>query len=330
MNTQADKGEVVYDHDFLPDVMKGKAVALEEIPGAVIACIDSLSTINKKVQDAANAAENAKQDANLAAAVKPGFFNKGKVIEGLQDAMKGMSAAQIEQSAAMQALLKYQQQIATTMKFLVQLGTGSMAATRIVYKQMQMQMRGASVQELDEMAKQELKNTLRQLKNQLDMMEQQERTQNAVKKNQDSIRDINALDQAQETELARQRNKDDEHDSRLDAQEKMIIRLEAEIRRLKKGKEDVLEAAKIEDGNPRHAEECKFYDEPLETPKLYRCSEGRIIAGVCKGLSNRYVWNVWGIRVLWLVAAIFLWGIPVIAYLVMAFALKPTTDKPKA
>ena len=55
---------------------------------------------------------------------------------------------------------------------------------------------------------------------------------------------------------------------------------------------------------------------------FYRSSDEKVIAGVCAGIARRFDLNVTGLR--WAVAlvALFLTGIPAIAYLVLWAALK--------
>ena len=55
---------------------------------------------------------------------------------------------------------------------------------------------------------------------------------------------------------------------------------------------------------------------------FYRSSDEKVIAGVCAGIARRFDLNVTGLR--WAVAlvALFLTGIPAIAYLVLWAVLK--------
>ena len=306
--------------NFVPEVVSGQIVPIDEIPSAVCGCIKNLSGLEQKVRAATERAMVAQDQAGDAARVKLAWYkigDKAEAIRALQSAMSGMSQAQIDQSDAMKAMLEYQRAIAKAMQFLLGLGVGSLNANRTVYKAIQMQMQGASAEELDEMARQELKNTLAQLKTQQDIFVQQERTKDAVKVNQKSIKNINKLDEAQEKELARQRNKDDEHDARLDALTKHMHRMEAEMRALK-GEAGV--------------NETDFKDAPLpssvpSTRAWCRSSDEKLIAGVCAGVARKMSLNVWALRIILVAVAAFTMAIPALLYIVAIFVLKPASTK---
>jgi phage shock protein C len=56
---------------------------------------------------------------------------------------------------------------------------------------------------------------------------------------------------------------------------------------------------------------------------IYRSSDDKVVAGVCAGLAHRFDLNVTGLR--WAVAlvALFLTGLPLIAYAILWAVLKP-------
>jgi phage shock protein PspC (stress-responsive transcriptional regulator) len=63
---------------------------------------------------------------------------------------------------------------------------------------------------------------------------------------------------------------------------------------------------------------------PLTTRTLTRPREGRILAGVCAGLAQRFGWSVFMVRLLFLVSII-LPGSQVIVYLIL-WLLMPSRD----
>ena len=316
--------------EFVPEVVKGQIVPIEEIPNAVCNCIQNLSHLEQRVKNAHSRAFEAKDKAGSAANVKLAWWkigDKTKAIESLQDAMVGMSKAQIDQSDAMKAMLEYQRAISKAMRFILALGIGNLSANRAVYKSVEMQMRGASEEELGEMARQELKNTLAQLKSQQDILEQQERTKNVVNRHQKSIQDINKLDEEQEKELERQRGKDEEHDARLDEHIKMIHALEDEIIKLKgndpgKG-ERILQTSDIVIHNDNATMQTGFDG----CKRWIRSSDERILAGVCAGIARRIDFNIWGMRVLFVFSGLLLPLIPAIIYIVLFFIMNPAPTK---
>ncbi len=62
----------------------------------------------------------------------------------------------------------------------------------------------------------------------------------------------------------------------------------------------------------------------LQTRNLTRPRQGRILAGVCAGLAQRFGWSVFMVRLLFLVSII-LPGSQVIVYLVL-WLLMPSRD----
>jgi len=66
--------------------------------------------------------------------------------------------------------------------------------------------------------------------------------------------------------------------------------------------------------------------DPGPGPNLHRLrrniQRGKI-AGVCRGLSDYFGWNVKYIRVGWVLAAVFFFPMPIIAYGVAAIVMKP-------
>jgi phage shock protein C len=57
--------------------------------------------------------------------------------------------------------------------------------------------------------------------------------------------------------------------------------------------------------------------------KLYRSSTDRIVAGVCGGIAAHFDVAPWGVRLVWVLLTIFAWPLMLVAYITMAFALKP-------
>ena len=60
---------------------------------------------------------------------------------------------------------------------------------------------------------------------------------------------------------------------------------------------------------------------------LYRSSDEKVIAGVCAGLARKYDLNLTGFRWATALVALFLTGLPAVAYLVLWAILK---EKPTA
>jgi phage shock protein PspC (stress-responsive transcriptional regulator) len=61
------------------------------------------------------------------------------------------------------------------------------------------------------------------------------------------------------------------------------------------------------------------------TPVLQRPRSGRVIAGVCAGLANRFGWNASVVRLIF-VLSIFLPGPQVLAYIIMWIVIPQAPD----
>ena len=315
---------IVVDENGIPKVVESKQYDVEHIPPVVKKCVLALAKLQEKVDNAVARSDSAKTKANTAAGVKLAWYkvgDKAKAIEALQSAVSSQSDAMLDQSEAMMAMLEYQKAIAHAMQFLLNIGVSSMANNRAVYDAVKAEIQNCSEEELSELAKQEFKNTLAQLQSQQDILRKQEETHEKAKRNRIDIKKINALDEQQEKELARQRGKDEEHDQRLDEQAAMIKSLQAEIASLK-GEN----AADVVSRTGPGVGMLPSNSSGTVMRKWCRSSDEKIIAGVCAGLAHRFEINPWAIRIACVVVTIFCL-IPPVIYLILMFMLKPHPTK---
>lgn len=224
--TPTDQPDATYDviemsQELIPIIAEGDAISPESVSFSVANLFLELSNLEKKVESATERALAAQGKADKAAGVKLGFWrcgDKTEAIKSLQEAMVGISASQIDQSDAIKAMLEYQGAISRAVQYMLLLGAANMASNRTVYRLIEAQMRNASKEELSEMARQEFKRTLVQLKQQQDFLERQERIRIAVGKQKEEINHIKQAERTYEEELARQHYKDVEHDAELERQ----------------------------------------------------------------------------------------------------------------
>lgn len=242
-----DDDSVAEGHFDLVDSQNSK-VTDSDLPMVVGECFSRLKDLQSKVTATLVKAKSSKGLADAAAKIELKWWKIGdraEAIEALQKALSNMAISQVNQAEAMNALATYQTAIAKAMNYLLYLGVTSISANRAIYQSLRLQLEGASKAELSEFARVEIKKTLVQLKNQQDAMAQTERMKEVVKANKSSIADnrteieeIKKLDQRQEQELARQRNKDDEHDARLD-------RLDEDVATLKELVNDLMKSGSV-------------------------------------------------------------------------------------
>lgn len=104
-----------------------------------------------------------------------GGKDKRVAIEALQEVTRDMADSQIEIINTLKELYDGQKAIAQQMRMLFQIGAMSIAANRMVHRELKMRLQNASQEELSEMAREELMATVRQLEQMQDTLNIQER-----------------------------------------------------------------------------------------------------------------------------------------------------------
>ncbi len=183
-----------------------------QIPSIIQGQFSQLEAVRSKVSHATEMAEKAQDKAKYAGSKGAGLFQKKEAIEALQDAASDLAGAQVAQAEAQKVSFEYQEKLGEVTKYLFRLGVINIAMNRSVVRELEMKLRGASAEELDEFAKQELLGVLRQLKAQEDIMKKQSELSAQVKDHDSLIGEGIAKDEEQDSELSRQASKDAEHD----------------------------------------------------------------------------------------------------------------------
>lgn len=60
--------------------------------------------------------------------------------------------------------------------------------------------------------------------------------------------------------------------------------------------------------------------------RLYKTSEGNVLGGVCKGISEVYGWDVSMVRLVYILLTFFVVGSPIIIYIIMYLILPDKQD----
>lgn len=136
--------------------------------------IKKLNVLEQSVKKSVEAAEKAKASAGFAKDNTVGFFNKKTVIENLQSSGVDLAEALICESEAQKKSFEFHNETAEFMKFLFKLGITSTANNRKVVRELEMRIKGASEEEISELARQELIAVVKQLKDQEDLLKKQE------------------------------------------------------------------------------------------------------------------------------------------------------------
>lgn len=149
---------------------------------------------------------------------KTGVFKNRTAIESLQETTLSLADAQLIAAEAQEKSFEYQKKLAEITKYLFGLGVSNIAANRCVVRELEMRLSNAKEEEIDELAREEIKNLVRELKMQEDIMQKQS-TLNEKIKQLDSK--LNALEEKEKDE------------SYLKSLEIKILDLEEEIHFLK-------------------------------------------------------------------------------------------------
>lgn len=204
-----------------------------QLPDVISSQFTEITKLEKKVEKAVKMASKAKEKASDAQ-VSAGWFKKKAAIELLQDATQGLAEAQIDAAEAQKISFEYQTKLTEITKFLFGLGVSNIAMNRSVVRELELRLKGASDKDISDLAKQELHNVIMQLNAQRDMMEQQARIKEEVKKLDKQVDELEIQDQKQDDKIAEnaetiekqgetlsiQQKKDDEHDRKFAEKDK--------------------------------------------------------------------------------------------------------------
>lgn len=167
------------------------AVEVHELPSVLSSQFDKLAILETNVQKSVNMALEAKNKAEDAQ-VKIGLFDYSQkdAIKLIQSASKGLAEGLMTAAEAQKVSFEYQTKLAEITKFLFGLGVSNIAMNRSVVKELELKLKGATEEEISDLARQELKNVIMQLKAQEDMMKKQTELTVKVKKHQDQFESI--------------------------------------------------------------------------------------------------------------------------------------------
>lgn len=178
---------------------------------------------------------------------KPGLlFGKKEAIEKTQnsvgdiaDAQQELSKSQISLAEAISASSKAQkvsfecqEKLAELSKAMISLGVGSLAKNRIIVREVEKRLQGASEEEIGELARNELYSVLIQLKEQEDLIIKHEQLKGIVREHDQKIIEQDKADEEQDVELKRQAEVDEKHNELLQQHTKEIREFNETITKL--------------------------------------------------------------------------------------------------
>lgn len=173
------------------DVEKVPTVTLEQLPSEIANTFNSVRDISGKIKEANDKAKISKGDADIAASKSAGWSIGGKdkkeAIESLQTAVVSMSKAQESHIEATQQLFENQTKMTEAIRFLFGLGVTSIAANRTVVRELELQLRNASEEELSDLARQEITTVILQLRAQEDMQKKLDNHDEILREHRDEL-----------------------------------------------------------------------------------------------------------------------------------------------
>lgn len=203
----------------------------KQIPDLIQNQFTQMSELRKEIEGATNNAYDAKE--MVINEVTTTVQGSKAAIESLQSATLSLANAQVDAIKAQTKSFEYQQKLGDITKFLFRLGLSNISMNRIVVEELEKRLKNASQEELDDLAKSEIQNLLKQLKEQQDVYKKQEELTKLLKEE-------SRINQNQQREIESQAEKDVEHDKKiaelydlLMKQDDMIKKLMLDVNELK-------------------------------------------------------------------------------------------------
>ena len=265
--------------EMLPSMDNTEAITpIDEamVPSIVKEQMDLLYQYKKKINKAISKADQAQTSAQSAKEKAVGIFKHKEAIESLQSATVDLADAQVASNQAHKVSFQYQEKLGKTSKYLLALGLTNIALNRSVVRELEAKLKGASEEELDDLAKKELLVVVRQLKAQEDIMKTQTDLSLTVKEHDRLIAEGIRKDQEQDEELERQAGIDEKHDRMFREKEKRDQAQDKEI--LRQAKKDVEHDTKFAASDRRDIEQ----DEELARQAAKDAEHDALIALITK------------------------------------------------
>lgn len=198
-------------------------VDASRIPALVEEQYGKLVKLDKQVGKAIKKAKNAEEAAEKAGNCKKDIFHRKDALQTISGAVEALSEANMDNAQGLSEAFKFMQSLAEINQGLFGLAAMSTAANNTVLQQLELKLKGASKEKLSALARSELNRTITILKNQGNVLAEQDKQKNRLEAMQ--LR-LNALsnegerhDAEQDVRLDEGERKDAEHDNRLDAGE---------------------------------------------------------------------------------------------------------------
>ena len=190
-----------------------------KIPALVEEQYGKLAKLDKQVGKAIKKAKSAEEAAEKAGSCKKGLFRKKAALQTISDAVEALSEANMNNAQGLSEAFKFMQSLAEINQGLFGLAAMSTAANNTVLQQLELKLKGASAEKLSALARSELNRTISILKNQGNVLAEQDKQKKRLEAMQ--LR-LNALSNEGEQHDAQQDELLEQHSQTVQEHAQMI------------------------------------------------------------------------------------------------------------
>ena len=190
-----------------------------KIPALVEEQYGKLAKLDKQVGKAIKKAKSAEEAAEKAGNCKKGLFQKKAALQTISGAVEALSEANMNNAQGLSEAFKFMQSLAEINQGLFGLAAMSTAANNTVLQQLELKLKGASAEKLSALARSELNRTISILKNQGNVLAEQDKQKKRLEAMQLRLNALSNEGEQHDVRLDAGEKKDAEHDDRLNAGE---------------------------------------------------------------------------------------------------------------
>ena len=218
-----------------------------ELMGFVNGKVEEITALSNKIKNARSEAEKASKEAKKAQEtaenIKKQTNNRGEThwyngkataINDVKDDTKALANAQVDlanaqialakaqqkSNEAQQKTLEFEEKLANLTTAMIQVGTTSIARSNFLVRELEARLKGASEEELSEMARKELELVVGQIKGQQDVLSRQEQLTDIVREMDDKMSAQDASDAIRDKAIEDQMQRGLERDLKISEQDR--------------------------------------------------------------------------------------------------------------
>lgn len=220
-------------------------ISEEEMPVAVSETLSTISEIDSLIVEAEQKCVIAKESAEKQSTIKSSKTKEA--IISTQDAVRSLADSQAVIVDTQKMLFEYQQKLTDSLRYLLILGTSSIAMNRLVISELESKLRNASKEELSQKAREELIGVVKLLREQESAFSKQDRMSEQINENKKAVKlheeeivrihqtdaEQDAIDKKHDKQIADGEKKDIEQDTEIKRQQNIDKRHDIELNKIK-------------------------------------------------------------------------------------------------